>query len=39
MVTGRHLRARYGAKVSKVGRADVLGGEHHVLVGEIREFQ
>ena len=39
MVAAFHLGVRYGAKVSKHGWEDVFGGERHVLVGEIREFQ
>ena len=39
MVAAGRLGGRYVVKVSKVGRVDVVGGERHVPIGEIREFQ
>ena len=39
MVAAGRLGGRYVVKVSKVGRVEVVGGERHVPIGEIREFQ
>ena len=39
MVAAGRLGSRYVVKVSEVGRVEVVGGERHVPIGQIREFQ